>query len=192
MNTEYSGYQTLTYIIQIQRSTLFLPTWVSHSNFSRSLAERLAAPVVPVATVGKRLMWKLKPHTTRWTTMERSHIQQSAKPGLLTWIKHKPWQPIMVHTSGPGKTLLNGSSTVHNIKMYRSHAIITLQRKYLRKFHFQEASSCPPTSPLHFRSPVSLRLRSHSSWDSWKNCIDPVFSLLDFSGKPKPAADFCA
>lgn len=61
--------------------------WVSHYNFSRSLAEHFAGWVVPVAIVGNRLMWKIKPHTTRWTTMERHKAHTSrfrAKPCLST------------------------------------------------------------------------------------------------------------
>lgn len=60
---------------------------VSHSNFSRSLAEHCAGRVVPVAIVGNILMWKLKPHATRWTTMERRKAHTSrfrAKPCLST------------------------------------------------------------------------------------------------------------
>lgn len=65
--------------------------WVSHANFSRSLAVLCASWVVPVAIVGNRLMWKLKPHATRWTTMERRKAHTSrfkAKASLDTQFKH--------------------------------------------------------------------------------------------------------
>lgn len=76
-----------SYIQRMREVNVTVWAWVSHANFSRSLAELCAGWVVPVAIVGNRLMWKLKPHATRWTTMEHCKAHTSrlrAKPCLST------------------------------------------------------------------------------------------------------------
>lgn len=116
--------------------------------------------------------------------MEHSHIQLRAKSGLLTWIKQALAAQNVTYMRVPDPKGRNPN--MYPQALCKRHSIDELSEGFpIPRTILMSAYVTSSTWKSCF-------MRSHSFWDSWKNCIDPFFPLLDFCGKPKPSTEFCA